>query len=121
TQTGQPGPRTRRSPSGSMRSMPLRIRVCVWPPHTSMIVHGRVTVATISARRRRASCGSRYSSTYFIAPLLGRGLLQEAEDALCLLGIEPANGDAGVDDDVLAGPRIGHARQADAALDAGEL
>ena len=67
TQTGQPGPCTSRSPSGTSRSMPLRTRVCVWPPQTSMIVQGRVAARRMAPSRRSATRGSRYSSRYFMA------------------------------------------------------
>ena len=45
TQTGQPGPCTNSTAPSSTWSMPWRISVCVWPPQTSMIVHGRVALA----------------------------------------------------------------------------
>src|SRR5436309_632655 len=48
-------------------------------------------------------------------------LLQVGEDALGLLGVDDADGDAGVDDDVIARPRPGDAGQAHATADAGEL
>ena len=41
---GSPARAPAASPSGTSRSMPLRTRVCVWPPQTSMIVQGRVAV-----------------------------------------------------------------------------
>ncbi len=44
TQTGQPGPCTSSTTPSSTWSMPWRISVWVWPPQTSMIVHGRVAV-----------------------------------------------------------------------------
>ncbi len=45
TQTGQPGPWIIRIPAGSSSSMPWRTMVWVWPPQTSISVHGRdVTV-----------------------------------------------------------------------------
>jgi hypothetical protein len=40
THTGQPGPCTSSSPAGKTRSMPYLTMVCVWPPHTSMMVQG---------------------------------------------------------------------------------
>src|ERR1700722_16530504 len=50
--------------------MPYLTIVCVWPPHTSMIVHGRVTIRAIAVASFRADSASRYSSRYFMpAPL----------------------------------------------------
>ena len=64
TQTGQPGPWMSSTPSGSSWSMPLRMMVCVCPPHTSMIAQGCETVWRISSSNRAASSGSEYSSRY---------------------------------------------------------
>src|SRR4051794_29576024 len=84
THTGQPGPCSRSTSGGRSWSRPYFTIVCVWPPHTSMIVQGRVTVAATAAARRLAFSLSRYSSTYFI---MGRlelvqlvHFLQEHED-----------------------------------------
>ena len=44
TQTGQPGPCTSSTCGGSSWSIPWRISVWVWPPHTSIRVQCRVTV-----------------------------------------------------------------------------
>ena len=52
TQTGHPGPCTSSTSGGSTWSMPWRISVWVWPPQTSMSVHGRVTVAAICVEQR---------------------------------------------------------------------
>src|SRR4051812_17590717 len=111
THTGQPGPWMTRTFPGNSRSMPLRMSVCVCPPHTSMTDHGRVAVRAIEATSARARSGSRYSSRYFmVVPQLAH-LAQHFKQALGLGGVEPADGDAGVDDDVLADLRLGHARQ----------
>src|ERR1041385_1586467 len=67
THTGHPGPCTSSTSAGSRRSIPWRISVWVWPPQTSMSVHGLVTVARISPSSRRAIRPSRYSSTNLIA------------------------------------------------------
>ena len=65
TQTGQPGPWIIRTPSGSASSIPCFTIVWVWPPQTSMRVHGRVVTRWISAISFFARTGSRYSSRYF--------------------------------------------------------
>ena len=44
TQTGQPGPWTSVTPSGSSSSTPNFTIAWVWPPQTSMMVHGRVVM-----------------------------------------------------------------------------
>ena len=44
TQTGQPGPCTSSTPGGRMHRARYLTIVCVWPPQTSMMVQGRVTV-----------------------------------------------------------------------------
>ena len=57
TQTGQPGPWTSVTPGGSSSSTPNFTMAWVWPPQTSMSVHGRVVIgaalARIAGRRRR--------------------------------------------------------------------
>ncbi len=63
THTGQPGPCTSVIVSGSMRSMPDRMSVCVWPPQTSIIVQGRSASRRIAANSVFAAAPSRYSST----------------------------------------------------------
>ncbi len=67
TQTGQPGPWTSSTSGGRTRSMPYLTMVCVWPPQTSMMIHGRVTVRAMAAASFRAAAASRYSSRYFMA------------------------------------------------------
>src|SRR5262245_31908874 len=122
THTGQPGPWTRRTSSGNSRSMPLRTRVCVWPPQTSMIVHGRVTVRRMTRSRRSPSSGSRYSSRNFMGHLLSfPQLAQLSEQSLGLGGVDAADGDAGVDDDIVSGYGIRDATRADAPPQAVEL
>ncbi len=66
THTGQPGPCTSVTSSGSMASMPDLISVWVWPPQISMIVQGRVTSSWIACRNFWASVSLRYSSTNFM-------------------------------------------------------
>ena len=133
TQTGQPGPCTSRSPSGTSRSMPLRTRVCVWPPQTSMIVQGRVAVRRMAPSRRSASprvavfvevfhgrsspVPAGPSSQPSRSPLSSR----KAKTRPASTGSIAADGDAGVDDHVVARPALGHAGDADPAADAGEL
>src|SRR5262249_23262186 len=48
-------------------------------------------------------------------------LAEVLQDAPGLVGVEAADGDAGVDDDVIPRPDVGHAGGADAAAQAGEL
>ena len=66
TQTGQPGPCTIRTFSGSISSIPYLRIVCVCPPHTSIIVHDFLVISCILFISILAVFGSRYSSTYFI-------------------------------------------------------
>src|SRR5512140_3143087 len=110
TQTGQPGPWTRVTISGSIWSIPDRSSVCVWPPQISMTAHGRVTVLRIARIIACAPASSRYSSTYFIAATVaGSGalpalrdvealqlahLLQRLEDVEGVLLVELADGEA---------------------------
>ena len=61
TQTGQPGPWTRVTSSGSSRSIPDLITVWVWPPQISIRIQGRVT-------RRRIAATS--SSGRLLVPIL---------------------------------------------------
>ena len=49
TQTGQPGPCSNVTPSGSIRSMPCRTIECVWPPQISISVQGRVVMRAIAS------------------------------------------------------------------------
>src|SRR5579862_4298682 len=49
--------------------MPYLTMLCVWPPHTSMIVHGFVTSPAMACAKWRTAASSRYSSRYFIAVL----------------------------------------------------
>ena len=58
THTGQPGPWISSTCSGSNWSMPCRMMVWVCPPHTSISVQGRVTVARMRSSSRAASSGS---------------------------------------------------------------
>ena len=67
THTGQPGPWIISIPDGSSWSMPWRMIEWVWPPHTSMIAHGRVVTAWIRSSSRAARAGSANSSRYFTA------------------------------------------------------
>ncbi len=66
TQTGQPGPWTRRTSSGSSSSIPNLRMEWVCPPQTSMSVQGRVTVSRIRRTTASTAAGSRYSSTWRI-------------------------------------------------------
>src|SRR4029078_13727247 len=46
-------------------SIPNFTIACVCPPHTSIIVHGRVTASRIAPAKRLAASESRYSSRNF--------------------------------------------------------
>ena len=126
TQTGQPGPCTSSTSGGRIRSIPYLTMVCVWPPQTSMIVHGRVTVRAIAAASFRAASPSRYSSRYFmtdgslqLVELVH--LLEEREDPPRLVLVDPREGEADVDEHVVAGPDLGDVLEADALGDAAEV
>src|SRR5262245_53455419 len=122
THTGQPGPWTRRTSCGNSRSMPLRTRVCVWPPQTSMIVHGRDTVRRMPRSRPSARSGSRYSSRNFMGHLLlFAQFAQLSQQSIGLGRVGAADGDAGVDDDIVPGHGRRDATGADAPPQAVEL
>ena len=98
--------------------MPYLTIVCVCPPQTSMIVHGRVTVRAMAAASLPAASPSRYSSRYFI--MAGAPPARRAASSLpgtrrpAGLGLVDARqGEADVDQDVVAGPDLGHVLQAD--------
>src|SRR5512135_2283922 len=114
TQTGQPGPWTNSTPSGSARSMPNFIRLCVWPPQTSISVQGRVTVRRICSRRVRAASGARYSSRYFI------DLVQDREDLPGAGRVDHVQGEPGVHHDVVPDTGLGDVGQADRLAHAAE-
>ena len=141
TQTGQPGPWIIVTCAGSISSRPKRTMACVCPPQTSMIFQGRVVSRAISPANRRAASASRYSSTYFMAaapprprprPLVQGGgpldllvdladLVEVREYLLRLLLIDAADGEAHVDDHVIAHDRFGRVGQADFLGDAAKL
>src|SRR6185503_6123706 len=92
THTGQPGPCTSSMAGGSTSSIPYLTIVCVWPPHTSMIVHGRVTRASIARTSFATVAPSRYSSRNFIEfpELLHAG--QEIEHAPGFIVVDARQG-----------------------------
>src|SRR5262249_42247677 len=112
TQTGQPGPCTSSTCSGMRRSIPCFTMLWVCPPHTSISAHGFVTVRWIWSRRVRATRPSRYSSRNFMASalrLLRRLELRELSHLLeqlvgprRLFRVDHAQGEAHVDEDVVA-------------------
>ena len=113
-------------PSGKMRSRPYLTMVCVWPPQTSMMVHGRGHRAAMAAASLRAARVSRYSSRYFMADgdlefVQLVHLVQEFEDALGLRLVDRVEGEADVDQHVFADLRLRHMFQADALEDAAEI
>ena len=67
TQTGHPGPWRSVMWAGKSSSSPNRTIACVWPPHTSMIVHGLLAIDRMASTYRLASSASRYSSRCFMA------------------------------------------------------
>ena len=137
TQTGQPGPWTRRTADGSSSSMPnLRIE-WVWPPQTSISVQGRVTVAwmlrTTACHGRRIAVLVDVAHQPF-APGAGlalvAGLVQLAERRdlgegrerlLRLLLVDARDREAHVDEHVVAERDLRHVGEARLALDAGEV
>ena len=87
--------------------MPYLTIVCVWPPQTSMIVHGRVTVramaaASLPGRRRRRGIRRGISWRRHLQLVELVHLLQEREDAPRLGLVDPRQGEADVDQDVVA-------------------
>jgi hypothetical protein len=50
THTGHPGPCSSVTPAGRRSSTPKRAIAWVWPPHTSITAHGRVTSLWIASR-----------------------------------------------------------------------
>src|SRR5262245_16082211 len=130
THAGQPGPCTSSTSRGSRRSIPCLTRLWVWPPQTSMITQGRVTVRRISSSRPAAMRPSRYSSRKRISALPGLlrlqlsqlvHLLEELERALRLLLVDDAQGEAHVYEHVVAGLGGRDVLDARLARDASEL
>src|SRR5512134_480683 len=115
TQTGQPGPWTRRTLSGSSSSRPNLRMEWVCPPQTSINVQGRVAVPRIRRESASTATGSRYSSTWRIAQLLGHGqlpdLLQGLERLPGGLLVDARDREAHVDQHVVPGPRLGQVGQ----------
>ena len=109
THTGQPGPCTSSISPGSRRSMPCLTIECVWPPQTSMSVHGRVVT-----RRDLAEDLGRHAPVAILVEVLHGSalghfelaelteLLEEAVGPLGLLGVDLAEGEADVDEHVVA-------------------
>ena len=144
TQTGQPGPWMSVICLGSSSSRPNLTMAWVWPPQTSMSDQGRVVMRAISCAYLCAASASRYSSRYFIGGGGGcRGrdawggrrdacatffkfaqllhLAQILEDLLGLGFIHAAEGEADMDDDVIADLGLGHVGEADFLEDAAEI
>src|SRR5487761_2046954 len=129
THTGQPGPWISSISSGSNWSMPLRMMEWVWPPQTSMMAHGRVTILRISEAMRWAMAPSRNSFTYFIGrPLVFSQFLVEHAELLkqlqALAGgflVDPVQREADMHDGVLAHLNIGDVLEADGLGDAAEV
>src|SRR6266511_3663574 len=94
--------------------MPCLTIECVCPPHTSMMVHSRVRSRSSCCTTFLASASSRYSSRYFTALPLGLQvraidlshdlphLLQQFVRSSRLLGIDRADGEADVDQRIIA-------------------
>ncbi len=115
--------------------MPCRMIEWVCPPQTSMIAHCPVVAAWIRSSRPRARPGSPNSSRYLTAPTPPGGrpvrpaelLLEDAEPLERRQGlagrllVQPLDGEADVDDDVLADLRLGEVGEADLLADAAEV
>src|SRR5579864_7599534 len=96
--------------------------VCVWPPQISMIVHGRVTFLRIAATSCSAALGSRYSLTNFTELLFYVAHLPEVlEDALGFFLVDDADGEADVDQDILADLRFRRVSKVDVFADAAKV
>src|SRR5262245_46907421 len=126
TQTGQPGPWTSVISGGNSSSRPWRTMECVCPPQTSMSTHGRVVAARIASRSRLTAAGARYSSRNFIAGFLADvfefpRLGEQREHSLRLGLVEPGQGEADVNQRVLADGDVGDVFQAHALGDAAEI
>src|SRR5579884_2065433 len=122
TQTGQPGPWTRVISGGSSSSMPYLTMVCVWPPHISINVQGRVVTARIARRSVSAAAGSRYSSRNFISRSLPQFVqfvhpFEHSEHPPRLRLVDPGDGKPDVDQRVVADRDLGGRLQADALAD----
>src|SRR4029079_5862821 len=63
THTGQPGPLTSSTLHESNSSMPYLTMACVWPPQTSIKVHGRVTISWIDLRKHSTAFAALYVYT----------------------------------------------------------
>ena len=142
TQTGQPGPWISSTSSGRSWSMPLRMMEWVWPPQTSMMAQGRVTVRRMSSKQTLGELGVAEFSRYFMRRLSRFPLRQSvarsahgfaelfldeadlAEQVERLHGglfVEPRDGEADVDDGVVAHFDFGHVGQAGFLDDAAEV
>ncbi len=124
THTGQPGPCTSVISGGSRSCKPNLTMVCVCPPQTSMIVHGRVIV-------RRMACASmvgRLPVAVFVDELHGPHLPRASssslhlaevlEDLLRLVLVHHAQREADVHQHVVAHRGLGREGQADLFPDA---
>ena len=126
TQTGQPGPWTSVTPSGSSASMPKRTMAWVWPPQTSISVHGRVTVLRDRLGQAPGRSGSRYSSRNFMAASSSASssvadLAQVGEDPRRLGLVDHGDGEADMDQHMVADRRLGHEGEVDLLDDAAEI
>ena len=74
---------------GQKLSSPYLTMECVWPPQTSISTQGRVWIRRISATILAATSPSRYSSRYFIAVAPRHQRLHGAEFALRLVTLRP--------------------------------
>src|SRR5579864_1773536 len=122
TQTGHPGPCTSVISFGSRSSRPLLTMVCVWPPHISMIVQGRVTFLRIAPASCSAAFWSRYSLRKFTEFLLHRAhFFQDLEDALGFFLVDDTNGESHMDENVFADFGLGSVGEVDLFADAAEV
>src|SRR5208337_4162860 len=122
TQTGQPGPWTRVISRGSRSSRPLLTMVWVWPPQISLMVQGRVTFLGMAWASCSAAFWSRYSLRNFTELLFQRTqFLEILKDALRFGFINHADGEAHVDENVLADFGLGRVGQVDFFAHAAEI
>src|ERR1051326_6912822 len=122
TQTGQPGPCTSVICLGSRSSRPLLTMVWVWPPQSSMMVHGRVTFWRIAAASCSAAFASRYSLRNFTEFLFHCAQLFEVlEDAVRFVLVDDGDGESHVDENVLSDFGFRRVRQVDFFANAAEV
>jgi hypothetical protein len=97
---------------------PVLNEVCVWPPQISISIQGRVVTARIACRNFSAAAGSRYSSRDFISLSMLQLIefvhrFEQGEHPASLELVDPGDGEADVDQGVVADLDSGDGFQAD--------